>query len=686
MKWMLRHFPWIATLAGAFLLLRARTDIQNGDPDRFFHLALARETVKAGRWFLESIPQVEGLGWNDLFHEKEFLFHLLGTLGFHLGGESGVIALGTLVSILVFISLYLIASRVVAPFQAFFSTAASFCAPVLLFRLFMLRPHTLGVLTFVIVQGGLILQNRWLLAGGAMLFALAYHAFYIPLACLLISMAARYWVEPRKWRESAQFHLWGIAGIAAGILLNPHFPTNLILGIKIAGITSMVQNPTAWLHFGEELYPLPSHVFILRFLYPVLIFLVGIVFWMRSRPKCDEHYSAHLYSVLALGFFLALCTQSPRAGEYAIPMASLSLALTLRERLWGSGLGRSVSGVLLVVAGWILWNTHKEEIRTFDEQNIRSHLAAAAALPAGSIRVFNCEWDRTPYLYWARPEAAFLDLLDPSLFHSRDPQRSDLRELFKRGYVPDPRRMIAEAFKADYVYCYWPLAVQQLQKDPGFRQIYPKVSSDLSTKFNVTHIFEVIKSPPPQFVRRWRWERWLNVPVDQYQNITSLNAKKSSSQETKLESTHYLNLGSLSLEREGEKFARCASVHIPEDQLRPGATLLGLGGGRNLRAWRNGRPLFASRSAYEKTGAVQVLIPIPAVKRGDHFEIVACSSSAAPFWGVVASLWTRRELDEICEKKSADRDLRTPHWNREWGFSASPQETCLGPLAVPLQQ
>ncbi|MBL8941291.1 MAG: hypothetical protein JNM69_42490, partial [Archangium sp.] len=45
------------------------------DPDRHFHFAIARTWAEHG--VPKALPQVEGIGWNERFVDKEFLFHVV---------------------------------------------------------------------------------------------------------------------------------------------------------------------------------------------------------------------------------------------------------------------------------------------------------------------------------------------------------------------------------------------------------------------------------------------------------------------------------------------------------------------------------------------------------------------------------------------------------------------------------
>ncbi len=690
MKRLLGYLPWLAVLIGLFVVLYSRTDIYGGDPDRYYHFAISRETAQAGQLYLDTVPQVVGLHWNKYFPDKEFLFHQLTLAGYKIGGDHGVAIAVLGVGVAVIVLLFLIAAEILSPWLAFLSAGIALCAPVLLFRLFLLRPHTLGIFTFLLVQWGLFSRRRYLLFGGAALFALSYHAFYLVLASIFLSLAAHALLDRKNWREQVRFHLWGIGGLAAGILLNPYFPSNIIQGWQIAKITSLVTDPHLKLAFGEELYPITSNIFLVRFFYPILVCLISGAIWIRNWSLRIQMKTAaiHLYSLLSLGIFLVLCAQSPRAGEYAIPAASLAFIFVLREPLLKKTSGRIAAGILFIAALIILIQTYRNQFRFYDQNIVTSNLNAATIIPVTKNNphpmVYNCEWDRTPYLFYGRPEAKFLDLLDPSLLVIKNRPAAGVRELLKKGLVPDVRHLVSDGFHAQYVYCYSQNPVDQMRKDPSFRQLYPYKKEQVIAGHWMTHVFQVIPGVPPQFTRVFSWTEWKNASPDNYGVLTPKSAKANRRGIARLESTEYLNLGSEL--QQGDippGTARCATVSPRDIKTHLGAQYIGLGGGRNLRLWLNGKLLYASRKAFETVRTVQTLVSIPPLKSTDQIELAVCSGGLTPYWGVSLSFWTKGHLAKLCKEKANDHDPLEPPHRTTALYGQDPQETCIGPIAVP---
>ena len=152
MRKKLAQLACLFVLIPAFAFFLKLKFLSDGDPDRYFHLALSRITYESGSLFLRSLPQVENLGWGELFLDKEFLFHQLTRIGFALGGDKGVVEASFLCSILSLVVFYLFASSRIPVLPAALVTAGVFSSPYLAFRLSLLRPHTLAVLAFILFQ------------------------------------------------------------------------------------------------------------------------------------------------------------------------------------------------------------------------------------------------------------------------------------------------------------------------------------------------------------------------------------------------------------------------------------------------------------------------------------------------------------------------------------------------------
>lgn len=680
---------WLVPLVAAFGLLHRDARLSHGDPDRFYHFALSRDMVASGQLFLRSVPQVEDLGWGELFVDKEFLFHQLTALGYRLGGDRGVewaAALCALGSMLVFL---LFAARHLPPSLAGAATVLTFTTPMLLARLFLLRPHLLAIFAFVLIQVA-VLSRRPVATGLAVFFfTLSYHAFYIPLLCLGILFVVSF-LEGREgalaWRRVV---LFGAFGCLCGLLVNPYFPGNIDLAIIHAKIPGLIKGELADLNFGAEHTPLRGDVFVKVFFPPLAVLLAAFFLVGRDlRERSAEQKRRRTLVLYLLGvtlFFTALSFDTRRAGEYAVPAMGF-LAVFLLKGLLDRPRAALAGTLAISAVGCVVFLTafRTESLAQATQRELLTN-AALAALPEHSRgkKVYNCEWDFTPYIYYKRPDLRFLDIMDPSLlyFGAKGPFRA--RDELRKGYLGDPHGMIRFAAKADYVLCNEAVVVEALRNDPGFRQIYPYGAGQASL-FPV--LFEVRPETPPQYARSFLVSQ---LGLHKGRHLPKLGHTEGV-KPVELQRTTYLDLaaaiGTLPEPQPGTMLCGLAQVAPGEIAKHAGAEQLALGGGQAFELYRNGKPVYRTFPGFNDARTVQVQVPLsPPLAKGDRLEVIACSTPGAKFWGLTMSFWTKKELAETCAWKTEKTGPNNERARGVFAYSGSQKLNCLGPIAAPME-
>ena len=196
------------------------------DPDRYYHLALARLASEHG--LLRTLPQVEDLGWGQYFPDKEFLFHVLTEIGYRAVDDAGVLAVIPLLGSAIALVLYATLARVMPEWKASVVTLL----PILfsgrfLFRLMLLRPHVLAILCFCLLLWAVLGRRQIAACAAVFTFVLAYHAFYVPLIAIVLSWPLR---RTAANPEGLRLRWMGLA-LCSGLLLNPYFPSNLLMAV-----------------------------------------------------------------------------------------------------------------------------------------------------------------------------------------------------------------------------------------------------------------------------------------------------------------------------------------------------------------------------------------------------------------------------------------------------------------------
>lgn len=674
-------------LSAAFAALFLNAGLKLGDPDRYYHFALSRQMVESGQAFLRSVPQVEDLGWGESFVDKEFLFHQFTALGYRVAGDEGVVWSVTLMVIATILALLLFAARHLPPAGAVAVVFFTFTCPLFLARLLLLRPHVLAILAFVLMTITVLSRRPIATAFAVFFFTFSYHAFYLPLICLSFLVPLSFLDTKENaaaWRKVAAY---GFVGCVCAILANPYFPASIEIAVIHARIPSLVRGELLGLNWGAEHSPLASDNYFEALAGAMLVLLAAA--FVLGRDLKDKTADVRrgrvpfLYLFAVAGFFFVLSFQSRRAGEYLAPAAGF-LAIFLLQRLKSRPVLVTVIPLVLGLAeARICWKVLTYEPTEVAARRLGASQAALAELPpeAKGAKIYNTEWDFSPFIYYLRPDLRFLDILDPSLLYFAAPGPFRARDDLRKGILGDPYGMIRNAAKAEYVFTNDGPLNEALRADPGFQQLYPK-GALVGT---LPALFRLRPEPPAEFVR--------NLEVSQLGRYNGKELPKpgsgADSKLFELARSSYLDLAAAMGKRSSAEDAAlyCGLVKLPAAEVaaRAGAAFVGLGGGQGIELFRNGKPLFRTFPRYSEARSVQVLVPLsPPLAKSDRLEALVCSPSNARFWGLSVSLWTRKQLDSACAWKTEKTGPPSQLARGPVAFMGSQTLTCLGPVAAPM--
>lgn len=417
------------------------------EPDRLFHFSLLRESLAQNVWVLRKWAQYPLLGWSEYFSDKEFLFHFLLQLPYRIAGERGaLLACMGFSALLIWLPFLFFRSH------RFFAMAVSLAMLPLhhyfLFRFSLLRPHTLAVLLYVAMVL-LFLHGRFRLAAlAAFLYTLAYHAFYLVIllaagALVCGEISARFHPQEKSWRIPA---LWLLLATAAGLLVNPYFPSNIVHAFQHLALGLRIEQLQEALHlsFGGELIPRKPSDFLQA--WPVVTALMLLSFYLVARFRRDR--GALLLAGLS-AFFLLGGLKSPRTLEFGGPVWALLFIVAFRDFQW-----RRKTALLAVIVGSQavqLYPTVKRDLAgTFTDVPDPALISRLFEPVQGKkLRVFHDNWAMGPYITYAVPEAEAIDLLDPSYLLLMNPKLAALRGVLNEGQLSEPERAIREGFGAD---------------------------------------------------------------------------------------------------------------------------------------------------------------------------------------------------------------------------------------------
>lgn len=682
----------VLVLGSIFFLTWSRLKLLGDmDPDRYYHLALARQMD--GTAVIGKLPQVWGLGWQYFFPDKEFLFHVLTSFAHRLGQDAGVLFLIPMLTTAYALLLHRILCFSIRPLIALALVFTAFYLdPWFLMRSHQLRPHLMALLVFGLLLLSLIRNVRWLSFVSGALYALSYHAVYLPflvLGCFLATGPL-----PRMGR--IKLAVLGTLGLLTGTVLNPRFPGNVLMGARHLKI-ALFEAKAHSLNFGVELIPWPTDKMALRYISAfLLLILAPLVVILQERSRSWLRSSDLTWVWLTTLLFFSLAFLNPRALEYGIPCFLLLSAQVLR--LFDGKIFKQ--GAVLAV---ILFSGAREipKLKEKLKNPPRPH-PASTALIAGlkqiSVRdqlVFNCNWDSTPYLYYARPDLQFLDVLDPSLLLTARPDLHEIRETLRHGHVGDPYAMLKKFTPATLVLCRDPLTVSMLRADPHFIQHYPR--SHKTSQDPGHFVFELTPKRDPHFVLYFH---------SQFFGVTSDNSKVAEASPLKVKrwvpfypaiepsleaevQPAFVNLRADLLARAGsqppEGVACYAIRPTPGERARQkGKRVIGIGGGQDLRLWLNGRPLYQSGTSITAPRLIHQLIELERpLTANDRVEAVACSRTDSSLLGFALSFWNRDEIKKTCDTKTAGiaAPIAEFSYSGSWPRQGGLETTCLGPMA-----
>jgi hypothetical protein len=487
-------------VAMVMTLLQFQTEaICCGDWDGYYHIrwsALLWENFSQGKW----LPTFEWLPLTVLnpadYADHHFLFHLLQIpfLWFFEPVRAAKIAAIVFGTLAIF-SVYWLLYRYKVNYLLLWLVMILVCASSFYFRINMAKAPPLTII--ITIAGIYLLFERkyvWLLP---LMFAFVWTYSLFP----LLLFAAFFWTLIVAWNERRlewRPLAYTLGGMILGNLINPYFPQNFWLFYEHF-VTKFKVGSDFAVAVGGEWYPYSGMELIMNFPVALLAMLIGYILFMPRNGKLPEKATFFLMFVTVL---LAAQFRSKRFAEYFPPFAILFLAFSwqafewktepqlpedvrrdlspyldapkttekdqIRETaklgaLWALGLilfvffvynltgfnrfGISESGLLETIRG--------------NEENDRYERAMLFAtgkdaegrdnIPAGE-RIFNCNWDDFPKLFFYDTKHSYVYGLDPNYLYSENPELYKLLIDLTNGKIDDPAPVIREKFGANYIF------------------------------------------------------------------------------------------------------------------------------------------------------------------------------------------------------------------------------------------
>lgn len=357
------------------------------------------------------------------------------------------------------------------------------CSAPFLYRLNMAKAPPFAIIYLIIGIHLLFIKKYWPLVPLGFVFALTYDMFVLLILAAFIWTAVIGWTERRvEWRPV----VWVLIGTAAGLVINPYFPLNLVLFYE--HLKTKITATDFSTKVGNEWYPYDTWEFLGNSLVACVAMLVGYLAFDPADRKRGHH---SLFFLVFATVLMIMTARWKRIAEYWPPFAVLFCAFALQHSLEGtrSTLTRLSTDILDELQPFLdrspaTTRTEESDLRTLVRTSVLAVVAILlgvvlffnlsvtlkdiatskphefyragsqwirANVPPGQV-IFNTDWDDFPRLFYFDPTHAYVSGLDPTYLYDEDVALSELYVDITLGKHADPGPVIRDRFGARYVF------------------------------------------------------------------------------------------------------------------------------------------------------------------------------------------------------------------------------------------
>ena len=492
---------WVYLIFGLFAIVLLMTLVQFstaaiccGDWDGYYHIrwsSLLWENFRHGKW----LPEFTWLPLTVLnpqdYADHHFLFHLLQIpfLWFFEPVMAAKIAAVFYGSLAIF-SVYWLMFRYRVDYLLLWLVALLTCANSFFFRINMAKAPPLTII-YTILGIYLLFERKyvWLIP---LMFVFVWTYSLFP----MLFIAAIFWTIIIAWNERKfewRPFVYTFAGMILGNVINPYFPQNFWLFYEHF-ITKFKVGSDFAVSVGGEWYPYTGMELLLNFPVALTAVLVGYILFAPKNGKLPEKSTFFLMFITVL---LAAQFRSKRFAEYFPPFAILFAAFSWKEFLIPANIlpedvrlelgaflddektveNKGISHTLKQIGVWSLgailvlwmfynlagidltrWINFKEdglvaEIKRNEpnDKYKRAMTWAKENIPEGE-RIFNCNWDDFPKMFFFDTHHNYVYGLDPNYLYSKNPEVYKVIGDITSGKTEDPAPIIREKMGARFVF------------------------------------------------------------------------------------------------------------------------------------------------------------------------------------------------------------------------------------------
>lgn len=490
-RWVYLIFGLLATVMLMTLLQFSTQAICCGDWDGYYHIrwsSLLWENFSHGKW----LPDFNWLPLTVLnpedYADHHFLFHLLQIpfLWFFEPVMAAKVSTVFYGSLAIFSVYWLLFYYKVENLLIWFGALVT-CANPFFYRMNMGKAPPLTII-FSIIGIYLLFERKykWLLPL-MFLFVWTYSLFPILFIAAVIWAVIIAWNEKKvEWEPVA----YTGGGMLLGNLINPYFPDNLKLFAEHFFTKFKVDDFAVAV--GGEWYPYSGLELMTSFPIAMMAMLIGYILFRPKNGKLPEKATFFLVFVTIL---LVSQFRSKRFAEYFPPFAILFAGFTwqaffapsapelpedfrrdlepLLDKTANTG-DEAFIRTFKQVAVWVLgvffifmvfYNFRGIEAGPIKQEGLMTTIRNNEAnekykdamawmtenVPEGE-RIYNCNWDDFPKLFFYDTKHSYVYGLDPNYLYSKNPELFKLLGEINGNKVEDPAPEIRDKFGAKYIF------------------------------------------------------------------------------------------------------------------------------------------------------------------------------------------------------------------------------------------
>jgi hypothetical protein len=468
------------------------------DNDGYFHIKFSY-LMTHGEALIRKLPWLHFTIHRDYYRDHHFLQHvLLAPFTFfdlRLGAKYAAWAFATLA----FGAFYLAAARRGVLVAGILTVALLGGGNHFLYRMMMTRVPSLSLALLLVVVWLLAeRRDRWL-AVAMFAYVWLYDGFVQGLVAILLMVLAELFVEGRF---NGRTLAWGLAGVLAGMVINPYFPHNFESYLfnlhRTVGEAQLSISDTGW-----EWKPLESYYLLRNFRATWTAFGIGLLLAALGRRTSRETVGTLLLAVL----MTALIMKARRYSDVWPGVVFLFLAFAwadfwddFKQRFGERTRGpRWVATAALagLLAFFIPRSYHKGVEMVESESSFEHYKGASEYLLANAepkTVVFNAGWDDFPFLFFFNSENYYVLGLDQLYMRRYDEKLYDKWREIRSGEVTRPSRQIRSLFGAEWAV----INLQDERQEKFFRRARRDAGMALEYRDDYCAVYRILPPAAPR--------------------------------------------------------------------------------------------------------------------------------------------------------------------------------------------